>query len=101
MVAWDRDMPWRQGKVLTSESSVALGVIGAEDAGIAMAIVISHDCDLTQSPETGAGWQWIELLGCEPISDEAMTYAMSTQLKKWNMDYLSLRADPPIEPMRE
>jgi hypothetical protein len=43
----------------------------------------------------GTGWQWIELLGCEPISDEALTYAMSTQLKRWNMDYLSLRADPP------
>ena len=47
------------------------------------------------------GWKWIELLGCEPISDEAMTYAMSAQLKKWNMDYLSLRADPPAEPMQE
>jgi hypothetical protein len=27
------------------------------------------------------GWKWIELSGCEPIADEAMTYAQSTQLK--------------------
>jgi hypothetical protein len=278
MAAWDRDTPWRQGHVLTSESGAALGVMRPEDAGTAMVIVISHDCDLTQSPGTeplvevivgsriaaangnfthaknsrrlhlecsvdgtttyldlwaqgkteikktelakhapsanvvikpedrsvlqrwlaaryrraafpdeferrlndtglykriakileplgthlvavffdvddgeeakrkgaedrytlridllysteedpvaaleaaekaamsisaafrercfvpGTGWQWIELVGCEPISDEAMTYAMSTQLKKWNMDYLSLRADPPAEPMQE
>ncbi len=278
MVAWDRDTPWRQGHVLTSESNVALGVVRAEDAGSAVAVVISHDCDLAQGSETepsveiivakridaangnfthaknsrrlhlecvvdgvtayldmqaqgkreikkddlaghapspnvivkpedrsvlqrwlaaryrraafpdeferrlndtgvskrigkileplgrhlvavffdvddgeerdregaedlyvlridllysteddpaaaleaaekaatsiaaafrdrcfdvGAGWKWIELVGCEPISDEAMTYAMSTQLKRWNMDYLSLRADPPAEPMQE
>jgi hypothetical protein len=278
MAAWDRDTPWRQGNALTNESSVALGVVRAENAGSAIAVVISHDCDLAQSPETepsveiivakridaangnfthaknsrrlhvaytvdgtttyfdmqaqgkreikkddlveyepsptivikpkdrsilqrwlaaryrraafpeeferrlndtgvskriakileplgrhlvavffdvddgeererkgaedlyalridllystendpaaaleaaekaaatiaaafrdrcldpGAGWKWIELVGCEPISDEAMTYAMSTQLKRWNMDYLSLRADPPAEPIHE
>jgi hypothetical protein len=43
----------------------------------------------------------LALSGCEAISEEAMTYAMSTQLKRWNMDYLSLRADPPAEPMQE
>jgi hypothetical protein len=278
MADWNRDTPWRQGHVLTNESSVALGVVRAEDAETALAIVISHDCDLAQEPETeesveiivanridvangnfthaknsrrlhlecsideaptyldmqaqhktgikkaaladhapaanvvvkpedrsilqrwlaaryrrsafpdeferrlndtgvtkritkiveplgkylvavffdvdegverdrkgekdlyilridllysteddpaaaqeaaekaataieaafrercfdaATGWKWIELLGCVPISDEAMTYAMSTQLKRWNMDYLSLRADPPAEPMQE
>ena len=278
MAAWDRDTPWRQGHVLTNESSVALGVVRADDVGSALAVVISHDCDLAQGPETepsieiivarrveaangnfthaknsrrlhlecavdgvttyldiraqgkaeikkaaladhapnasvvekpedrsvlqrwlaaryrraafpdeferrlndtgvskriakileplgkhlvavffdvdagveqdrkgpedlyvlridllysteddpaaaleaaekaaasiaaafrercfdaATGWKWIELVGCEPISDEAMTYAMSTQLKRWNMDYLSLRADPPAEPMQE
>jgi hypothetical protein len=51
MAAWDRDMPWRQGHALTSESGVSLGVLRAEDVGTAIAIVISHDCDLTQTPE--------------------------------------------------
>jgi hypothetical protein len=46
----------------------------------------------------GKGWHGIELLDCDVSSDEAMTYAMSTNLKKWNADYLSLRAqtDQPI-----
>ena len=278
MTAWNRDTPWRQGHVLTSEASIALGVLGAEEAKTTLAIVISHDCDLAQSPEvepaveivlgkrvgaldgnythaknsrrlhlectmaagaayldihalgkrevrktalaehrpdgnvalssgdrsilqrwlaaryrrsafpdeferrlndTGVtkrlvkilaalgkdlvavffdvdegeernregeqdpyvltidllysteddpdralasakkaageisavfrercfdeatGWSWIQLASCEPIADEAMTYATSMQLKRWNMDYLSLRADPPEEPMRE
>jgi hypothetical protein len=278
MVTWDRHTPWRQGHALTNESSLALGALRAEDAGSSVAVVISHDCDLAQSPETepsveiivakridaangnfthaknsrrlhlecsfdgtsayldlqardkrevkkddlaghapnasivikpedrsvlqrwlaaryrraafpdeferrlndtgvakriakiieplsqhlvavffdvdegverdrkgekdlyalridllysteedsvlardaaenaaaaiaaafrercfdaASGWKWVELVGCEPISDEAMTYAMSTQLKRWNMDYLSLRADHPAEPMQE
>lgn len=45
------------------------------------------------------GWKWIELSGCEPISDEAMTYSQSMQLKQWNMDYLSLRGETSAEPM--
>lgn len=47
----------------------------------------------------GKGWQGLELVSCEPISDDAMTYRMSTQLKKWNAEYLSLRADPVAGPM--
>jgi len=278
MAAWDRDTPWRQGHVLKSESSVALGLVSADHAESAFTVVISHDCDLAQSPhaeplvevivakrieapngnfthaknsrrlhldcvvggaaafldmqaldktatkkdelaghapsanvvlrpedrfvlqrwlaaryrraafpdeferrltDTGVakriakileplgkhlvavffdvdegaeqvrhgekdlyvlridllysteedpgaaleaaekavrsisaafrercfdavdGWKWIELVGCDAVSDEAMTYAMSTQLKRWNMDYLSLRAEPPAEPMQE
>ena len=43
-------------------------------------------------------WRAIELLACTPISDEALTYAMSLKLKRWNADYISLRADP-VQPM--
>jgi hypothetical protein len=52
MADWNRDTTWRQGHALTNESSVALGVVRAEDAGTALAVVISHGCDLAQSPET-------------------------------------------------
>jgi hypothetical protein len=43
-------------------------------------------------------WRNIELLDCTPISDEALTYAMSLKLKRWNADYISFRADP-AQPM--
>jgi len=43
-------------------------------------------------------WRGIELLACTPISDEALTYAMSLRLKRWNADYISLRAEP-AQPM--
>jgi hypothetical protein len=68
----------------------------AEKAAAAIAAAFRERCF-----DAASGWKWIELVGCEPISDEAMPYAMSVQLKRWNMDYLSLRADPPVEPMRD
>jgi hypothetical protein len=43
-------------------------------------------------------WTAIELVECTPISDEALTYAMSLRLKRWSADYISLRADP-AQPM--
>jgi hypothetical protein len=43
-------------------------------------------------------WRWIELLACTPISDEALTYALSRRLKRWNADYISLRSQP-LQPM--
>jgi|SRR5581483_2581421 len=47
---------------------------------------------------TKHAWREIELLDCQPISDEAMTYSMSLQLKKWNADYLSFRVEPEQGP---
>jgi hypothetical protein len=48
MAEWDRDTPWRQGRALTSKSSVALGLVPEQAADSNLAIVISHDCDLAQ-----------------------------------------------------
>jgi hypothetical protein len=39
-------------------------------------------------------WRNIELADCQAIADEGITYAQSQTLKKWNIDYLSLRDDP-------
>jgi hypothetical protein len=66
----------------------------AEKAAASMTAAFRERCF-----DSVAGWKGIELAGCEPIADEAMTYAMSTQLKQWNMDYLSLRGDAPAEPI--
>ncbi|MGL6410885.1 hypothetical protein ACSZMR_12905 [Aeromonas veronii] len=45
-------------------------------------------------------WQNIELRFCEAISEAALTYETFRQLKKWNLDHLSL-AEVPQLPMVE
>ena len=37
----------------------------------------------------------LEHFSCDVISDEALTYKQSTQLKLWRLDYISLAEDPP------
>lgn len=62
-------------------------------AGIAKKIAAAF----TSKCKRGSAWTNFELVECEPVSDEAMTVAMERQLKKWNADYLSLRASPQNE----
>lgn len=45
-------------------------------------------------------WINIELCDCEEISDEAVTYRQSLNLKQWRMDHLSLQEEPQ-HPMME
>jgi hypothetical protein len=73
----------------STESDPGAALNAAEQAAKAISAAFQDRCFVA-----GKGWQEIELLGCEPISDEAMPYAISTQLKKWSADYLSLRAEP-------
>ena len=40
-------------------------------------------------------WQNVELEYCDPISDTAMTVAMSESLKQWRLEYLSMQDEPP------
>ena len=47
---WDRETPWRQGHLLPSKVFIKLFPKKSAE-GYNTAIVISHDCDLTQSPE--------------------------------------------------
>jgi hypothetical protein len=43
--------------------------------------------------ESGGRWQNIELIDCQPISEETMTVRMDRVLKRWNLDYISLKED--------
>jgi hypothetical protein len=45
-----RDTPWRQGALLPPDAAEALGFL-PENPDPAVAIVVSHDCDLVQPPE--------------------------------------------------
>lgn len=46
--AWDT--PWRQGALLPRDAAEALGLL-LENTDLAVAMVVSHDCDLAQSPD--------------------------------------------------
>ena len=50
MEAWSRSTPWRQGKFLTNETAAELGL--TEDDPDRLVLVVTHDCDLTQSVES-------------------------------------------------
>lgn len=78
----------------TTDEDPAVAHEAAERAAVSIAAMFRDRCF-----NPVVGWNWIELAGCEPIADEAMTYPMSTQLKQWNMDHMSLRRDAPAEPI--
>lgn len=50
MEEWNRDTPWRQGKLLCKEAIEALGLYHPEEPNQTVVIVASHDCDLAQHP---------------------------------------------------
>ena len=51
MTEWDRGGPWRQGLVIPTDVITALGFTPAKTTVPAVAVVISHDCDITQAAE--------------------------------------------------
>lgn len=40
-------------------------------------------------------WRNIKLLSCDVVSDSAMTVADSRMLKRWRLDHMSLKKEPP------
>jgi hypothetical protein len=51
MGEWDRNTPWRQGYILTSDTAKSLGLVHEQFSDDTAAVVISHDCDLAQVPK--------------------------------------------------
>ena len=50
MAEWNRDTPWRQGRLLGNDAIEALGLHSAAPDQTVV-IVATHDCDLAQTPE--------------------------------------------------
>jgi len=51
MVDWERGgILWRQGQFLTEDAAVNLKLLESENKGIKLPIVISHDCDISNTP---------------------------------------------------
>jgi hypothetical protein len=78
--------------------STAVDPAAAEAAAETAAETISAAFRVRCFDKATNKWRGIELLACIPVSDEALTYAISLQLKRWNADYISLRAEP-VQPM--
>jgi hypothetical protein len=51
MGEWDRNTPWRQGHILTSDAAKSLRLAHEQFSDDTAAVVISHDCDLAQLPQ--------------------------------------------------
>lgn len=73
MPGWTRDTPWRQGHVLTRDAVDKLGLT-CPDSPTAIVVVVSHTCDVVQSPATEPD---LEVLYGRPIttSDGNCTHA--------------------------
>ena len=52
MTEWQRDNPWRQGFILNGDSVKALDLVHPKSLDDTVVVVISHDCDLAQLPDT-------------------------------------------------
>lgn len=51
MTEWERDNRWRQGLVIPTDVITVLGLTPAKTTAPAIAVVVSHDCDITQAVE--------------------------------------------------
>lgn len=51
--------------------------------------------------KTSGKWNDIELIGCDAISDQAMTVQQAESFKRWSADHISLRAEPPQVMLRD
>jgi hypothetical protein len=51
MGEWDRRIPWRQGNILTADAVASLRLVPNADPTLHAAVVVSHNCDLVQSPD--------------------------------------------------
>src|ERR1700761_8996737 len=49
MAAERNDTPWQQGSVISAPRAKELGILDAENQDDSVVVVISHDCDLTES----------------------------------------------------
>ncbi|MDA8119408.1 MAG: hypothetical protein M0Z85_05015 [Gammaproteobacteria bacterium] len=82
MTDWTRDTPWRQGLWLSADSTQALGFLPLEPAGELAVVVISHDCDLAQSPE---GEPVVEVIVGRVVAEANGTYTNTKNLRRLHL----------------
>jgi hypothetical protein len=82
----------------TTDQDSEAALKAAEQARAQITEVFQSRCGTKTS--AGMTWRWIELVGVEVMSDQALSYAQSQYLMRWQADHLSLRTDPeqPLAP---
>ncbi len=83
MARWDRDTPWRQGRLLTTAAIAAFKLTRGANPEDVAAVVISHDCDLAQSPSVEPS---VELIIGRFINGLNGTYTHCKNLRCLHLD---------------
>jgi hypothetical protein len=80
----------------TTDQDEEAALKAAEQAKARITEIFQSRC--SKKDPKGLTWHWIELVDVEVMSDDALSYAQSLYLTRWQADHLSLRTDP-AQPM--
>ncbi len=89
MGEWNRDTLWRQGHLLGSDAVAALGLQHTVEPNQTLAIVASHDCDLTQHPD---GEPLVEVVLGHLLTDKDGTYVHAKSARKLHVKFAGTSA---------
>ena len=89
MAEWNRDTPWRQGQLLSSDAVASLGLRHPVEPEKTLVIVATHDCDLTQHPD---GEPVVEVLVGRLLTDKDGTYAHAKSARKLHVEFAGTSA---------
>lgn len=92
------DSLYRLGIILLYDTGKDAVAAERDATNAASAIGNAFEAKLFNGAEQA--WQGVELIYCDPVSDEALTYRQSTMLKQWRLEHLSLR-ETPQQPMTD
>lgn len=89
-----RDNTWRQGLVLTFQSSCALGLCDKEQNAIC--VVISHDCDLQNDTE-----EEVDIMVGIKVTSVDSTLAFAKHVRKLHLQYMDSSNNPYIIELKQ
>ena len=84
MADWERNTPWRQGHLLSADTAETLEIVPPESREVPAVVVISHDCDLAQSPETEPG---VEVIVGRFVEKPDGNYTHAKNLRRLHLRY--------------
>ena len=84
MAEWNRETPWRQGRLLNSDAIDALGLRHPVTPDQTLVIVASHDCDLAQAPE---GEPVVELVIGRLVTDKDGNSTHAKNARKLHVEF--------------